>query len=225
MIEQLRAKIRELEAKGRFNGRAYPEGIELFPKTLVGQGFFPGGDGLWREDEPSALRSPGRGEFPDRGIMFLGNDFGTLASFTRLKLHENPPTWRFIRKRLMASGISGQLGFFTNAYLGLRADRDALAEGMQMLEYDQMCDELLAYQVNQQRPKLVVVLGDRPCRLVQSTYSIQQLPKGKVCSISLDSDHLRILAVSHPFSDLRKSPTEIQKEGTILRETWNFANR
>jgi hypothetical protein len=39
--------------------------------------------------------------------MFLGNDFGTVQKFKEHKLHENPPTWWRLRKRLEAARIPG----------------------------------------------------------------------------------------------------------------------
>jgi hypothetical protein len=59
----------------------YPEGMTRFPFRLTGQGFFPGGDGLWRED--NQLHLPCSGFLPPSGIMFVGQDFGTLQSFDR----------------------------------------------------------------------------------------------------------------------------------------------
>ena len=225
MIENLRAKIRELEARTQFDKRPYPLGIEPFPRILQGQGFFPGGDGLWREDAPSALRSQSTCLFPRNGIMFLGNDFGTFDSFSKLKLHENPRTWRHLRKRLIAGGIAGQLGFYTNAYLGLRNDRCALADGIQHKEYDEMCADFLSFQISVQEPKLIVVLGNRPCSLLQSALSIPQLQLKTLSALYRGASRLNILLVSHPYSDLGKSPDEIRDEGDLLRESWSDANR
>lgn len=87
-VDLLRRDLARLEATARFQGRSCPEGIEPFPRTLIGQGFFPGGDGLWRDAGPEALKRPSPNPFPENGIMFLGNDFGTLAGFQRLSFHE-----------------------------------------------------------------------------------------------------------------------------------------
>ena len=107
----LRKHLNAIEAEKRFNGKAYPEGLEPFPRTLVGQGFFPGGDGLWRDADQSSLREPSRYAFPYCGIMFLGNDFGTLESFQKLQLHENPPTWWRLRQRLELHKFPERLAF------------------------------------------------------------------------------------------------------------------
>jgi hypothetical protein len=71
-----------------------------FPFKLLGQGFFPGGDGLWRDD--SALDQQSSGVLPIGGIVFLGNDFGTLTTYQKLrsKGFENPPTWRRLKERI-----------------------------------------------------------------------------------------------------------------------------
>jgi hypothetical protein len=157
--------------------------------------------------------------------MFLGNDFGTLNSFSKLKDHEHPGTWKYLRKRLIASGISGHLGFFTNAYLGLRNDRSALAAGIQNIKYDRMCSEFLSFQISVQQPKLIVVLGPRPCSLLKSTLSISQFQFAEVRAVAQESGRVNILLVSHPYSDLGKGPTEIQYEGELIREAWDKANQ
>jgi hypothetical protein len=77
-VRLLRDKIDQLEQERRFEGN-YPKGMARFPGKLTGQGFFPGGDGLWRDD----VQGPSTSPFPVGGIMFLGNDFGTLESFKK----------------------------------------------------------------------------------------------------------------------------------------------
>src|ERR1019366_10048055 len=71
-IERLRNRIAELESERAFKGRSYLEGLTGFPGVLPGQGFFPGGDGLWR-NIPSLTDTP---PFPVGGVVVLGNDFG-----------------------------------------------------------------------------------------------------------------------------------------------------
>lgn len=73
--------------------------------------------------------------------MFLGRDFGTLETFKTRKVHENPPTWMWLRKRIEHAGLAGSLGFYTNAYLGLRSDRPALADPIDHPGYRALCAE------------------------------------------------------------------------------------
>ena len=225
MIELLRQRLKELEDERRFAGRPYPPGIEPFPRTLVGQGFFPGGDGLWREELPaSRLREPSRCPFPTGGIMFLGNDFGSLDGFQRLGLYENPPTWPFLRRRLFLAEISGVLGFYTNAYLGLRTDRDALDNPIECARFEEICAEYLDFQILCQEPRLIVVLGPRPSKLLDRLIPL------KPSSVQLQfgdggGREVAVLVVSHPYSDLGKSPEELAEDADRLRCGWATATR
>lgn len=149
--------------------------------------------------------------------MFLGNDFGSLQSFQRLKQHENPPTWRHLRRRLEQAGIPGHLGFFTNAYLGLRSDRGALADPIQHRRYDDICAEFLTFQIEIQTPHLVVVLGDRPASLLRTVLGFALAPTG-VCREGAVGGHpIRVVVVSHPYSDLGKDDEARRVEADILR--------
>jgi hypothetical protein len=121
-VSQLWDKIAELESETRFERNAYPKGMCPFPFRLRGQGFFPGGDGLWRDDsEVTAVRA---GTLPENGVLFLGNDFGTLSSYESLRSrsYENPWTWRNVKRRVIEAGIPVDKTFFTNATLGLRTE-------------------------------------------------------------------------------------------------------
>ncbi len=82
-VAELWHRLESMELEGRFAGDTYPVGMCAFPFHLTGQGFFPGGDGLWRADSDLALASSGL--LPFGGLMFVGNDFGTLESYRRLQ--------------------------------------------------------------------------------------------------------------------------------------------
>lgn len=225
MIEVLFNRLKSMEESNRFSGKPYPPGLEPFSRRLLGQGFFPGGDGLWRDGDHAKMRAPSSYPFPKNGIMFLGNDFGSTIGFSKLKLHENPPTWRHLRIRLLHGNISGQLGFYTNAYLGLRNDRDALADPISLMEYDIFCKEFLEFQILTQAPRLIVVLGNRPTGLLHQvvqfpSVSIGELAQGKVLNLAPT-----VVTVSHPYSDLNKSDAAKIEEGNILARAWEFASK
>jgi hypothetical protein len=219
-IECLRRELAEIEQSARFQGRPYPIGIEPFPRALAGQGFFPGGDGLWRRDTPEALRQRSPYAFPQNGIMYLGNDFGSLAGFQRLKLHENPPTWRWLRMRLLAGGIAGEIGFYTNAYLGLRGDRSALAHPIANPDYSSLCAEYLGTQVRYQSPRLIVVLGQRPFGLLAKLMNFPDGQSGLLRRGTFEGRDFGIIVVSHPYSDVGKTALARQAEGEILANAW-----
>lgn len=223
MIDLLRKQLKSMEDSKRFSGNSYPEGYEPFPKALIGQGFFPGGDGLWRENEPNRLREPSPYPFPMHGIMFLGNDFGSLAGFSKLKAHENPPTWRNLRRRLSAAKIPGELGFYTNAYLGLRSDRDALSDALINFEYDMFCRDFLQFQIATQMPRLIVVLGSRPNSLLHQVLRYASKLDGESTRAEMPGFEVDVLTVSHPYSDLRKNESGVAHEGFLLQRAWSAA--
>lgn len=225
MIDTLFTKLKEMEESNRFFGKPYPSGMEPFPRKLIGQGFFPGGDGLWRDDDSARIRAPSPYQFPKNGIMFLGNDFGSTLGFSKLKVHENPPTWRHLRARLLNAKIPGELGFYTNAYLGLRNDRNALADPIAHREYDQFCKEFLEFQILTQAPQLIVVLGDRPAGLLHQVVKFPSMSLGEVAQGRVQSLFASVVTVSHPYSDLNKSSIEKQKEGNILAHAWASASK
>ena len=147
--ETLWVRLSEMENELRFSGRPYPEGTCKFPFKLTGQGFFPGGDGLWRDDSERAQESTG--VLPIGGIMFLGNDFGTLKSYLKLKGYENPSTWRHLKKRIRRAEVPAKQAFFTNAIVGLRSAEGAKALGKRARQEDPafraFCREFLGYQI------------------------------------------------------------------------------
>lgn len=173
-IERLRERIAELESERAFNGRSYPEGLTGFPGVLTGQGFFPGGDGLWRTIPSSTDKPP----FPIGGITILGNDFGCEDNSDPKNLgfiqcldrgFEDPPTWS-INETLRKSDIPGECCFFTNSYLGLRTKTDPAkpckstgpSPGAQNSRFTRMCRAFLAFQIETQRPRMIICLGHEP---------------------------------------------------------------
>jgi hypothetical protein len=58
-VMKLWAKLERMEQEQRFNGAAYPVGMTRFPFRLKGQGFFPGEDGLWRDEGHISRRALG----------------------------------------------------------------------------------------------------------------------------------------------------------------------
>jgi uracil-DNA glycosylase len=165
-------RVKQLESQLRFEGDPYPKGLTTFPGMLRGQGFFCGGDGLWR-DNPSATDCP---SFPVGGTMVLGNDFGCLDNpdprspgfLQCLSVgFEDPPTWK-IKTTLREAGISGEQCFFTNAYLGLRTGKKSTGRspGASNEKFKAMCRDFFVYQIDIQRPRLIICLGHEPRRFV-----------------------------------------------------------
>jgi hypothetical protein len=214
-----------MEAERRFDGREYPAGMCPFPFRLTGQGFFPGGDGLWRQD--SELAQPSTGVLPQGGIIFLGNDFGTLQSYLKLRAkgYENPLTWKHLKQRVRDAGLPQGLTFFTNAVLGLRKEGKALdkKDWATMPGFADFCRRFLIYQIELLRPKLVVVLGPQSRAtfdvLAQDRKSDGQFPRAKI------GNHTTSVHYStHPYGDFNFTADRKTHEAARLREVWTLLN-
>src|SRR6267378_4243948 len=222
--------------------KGLPRRAAPFPGRLTGQGFFPGGDGLWRDD--SQLHDKPQFPFPFGGIMFLGNDFGTLDSFKTLlrRGYENPPTWRNLKLRLNRAGIPGRLGFFTNAILGLRTENKAL-DAMDWTNYPQfgrLCREFLEFQIETVKPRLVVVLGskaklavcsDLPHPIIPGLVQWQgrdlnsMLAEGTIQRGEWQGSKLTFLLTSHPYSDVGKNDDAKTADTARLACAWELAQQ
>jgi hypothetical protein len=238
-IESLWNRIAQLEAELRFDGRAYPDGMAPFPGRLTGQGFFPGGDGLWRDD--SRIKLSSTSPFPIGGIMFLGNDFGTLQTFEKTLRtgYENVLTWRNLKQRLTAAKIPGDVGFYTNAVLGLRTDKKAIdyLDRSRHPDFCQFCGDFLRLQLEAMKPRLLVVLGQRPKDTICSTLGAE-IPditswRNRDLSSMEAAETIRVVqwrgmslvlhVASHPYSDFAKDDAAKAEIADRLNRAWEMA--
>jgi uracil-DNA glycosylase len=238
-IESLWNRIAQLEAELRFAGKPYPDGMAPFPGKLTGQGFFPGGDGLWRDD--SRIKLSSTSSFPVSGIMFLGNDFGTLQTFEKTLRtgYENVLTWRNLKRRLAAAVIPGDVGFYTNAVLGLRTDKKAIEnlDWSRHPEFCQFCGDFLRLQLEAMKPRLLVVLGQRPKDTICSTLGTE-IPdigswKNRDLSSLTAAETIRVVewrgmrlvmhVTTHPYSDFAKDDAGKAEAANRLKKAWEIA--
>jgi hypothetical protein len=208
-VEQLWNRLEAMENELRFDGKSYPAGMCPFPFRLTGQGFFPGGDGLWRNGEE--LTSKKDGAIHQGGCLFLGNDFGVLETYKKLekKGYENVPTWRHIKLRASAANIPEPLAFFTNAIMGLRISGTALTRcsWQKIPEFSQFCAEFLDFQLTVLKPKLTVVMG----------------PDAKAAFDTLANKSAagRVLYTTHPYADFNFSVERRAADIAELSEAWH----
>jgi hypothetical protein len=238
-VEALWNRIAQLEAELRFNGKPYPDGMAPFPGRLTGQGFFPGGDGLWRDD--SSIKLSSTSPFPVGGIIFLGNDFGTLQTFEKTLRtgYENVLTWRNLKRRLTAAEIPGEVGFYTNAVLGLRTDKKAVEylDWSRHPEFCQFCGDFLRLQLEAMKPRLLVVLGQRPKDTICSTLGAE-IPditpwRNRDLSSMEAADTIRVVewrgmrlvmqVTTHPYSDFAKDDAGKAGIADRLKRAWELA--
>ena len=209
-VEILWSRLSVMEAERRFDGQAYPPGMSPFPFRLTGQGFFPGGDGLWRSE--TELHRPSSGLLPVGGAVFVGNDFGTLPSFRKLrsKGFENPLTWKHLKERIRRAGLPPSQMFFTNAIMGLRSSNGARALDKRIWANDpafiDFCGKFFAYQMAVLRPRLVVILG----------------PTTKSTLIAFDAPPTACFCTSHPYGDFNFSESRKSADAEALRTAWDI---
>lgn len=238
-VESLWNRISQLEAELRFAGKPYPEGMAPFPGRLTGQGFFPGGDGLWRDD--SRIKLGAISPFPIGGIMFVGNDFGTLETFKRTLRtgYENVLTWRNLKQRLTTAEIPGDVGFYTNAVLGLRTDKNAIdyLDWSRHPDFCQFCGDFLYVQLEAMKPRLLVVLGQKPKNTICSTLGAE-IPditpwRNRDLSSMKAAETIRVVewrkmkfvvhVTSHPYSDFAKDDAGKAEIADRLKRAWEIA--
>jgi hypothetical protein len=220
-VEDLWARLREIENERRFNGESYPDGMCPFPFRLTGQGFFPEGDGLWRDD--SQLEMPSSKTLSTAGIVFVGNDFGTLRTYLRLKKRgfENPPTWRHVKDRVRRANLPTHLTFFTNAIMGLRLEGNAIDKKSWtgIAGFAEFCREFFLYQIELLKPRLLVLLGSD----AQLSFSGLAAPQSEDGPISIGNHKVVVLRCTHPYGDFHFSDQRKAEDAATLEKAWSLS--
>ena len=136
----------------------YPEGVIPLYGRIEGTSFFPGGDGLWKQD----------GEINDLrigGVMVVGHNFDNVTGFDHsLRMGAEPitsPTWRNITRLLKESDIRLEDCYFTNFYVGLMQSESnvGMFPGSKSEAFKRQCLDLLEYQILLQQPSVILTLG------------------------------------------------------------------
>jgi hypothetical protein len=224
-VNALWKRLRSMEEEQRFDGRPYPAGMSSFPFRLTGQGFFPGGDGLWRDDSQLAHASPGLISLG--GAMFLGNDFGTAPSYQKLRRNgfENPLTWKHVKRRVERAGLPPSLMFFTNAVMGLRAGGTALEkkdwDGASC--FKSFCREFLTYQIETVKPRLIVVMGPVARSTLNSLEVGAMTASGRFHAMKARGHETTALFTTHPYGDFNFDHEGRMRDSAELREAWDWA--
>lgn len=135
----------------------YPEGVLPIPEFIPGTAFFPGGDGVWKEEGPVP--------FPVDGVMVVGHNFDSVKGYKdshkKGKENLNGSTWGRTRLLLSRSGIDPKGCFFTNFYMGLIDGDKAMGPfpGRTDKEFVRRCQQFFLLQVALLQPRLIIVYG------------------------------------------------------------------
>ncbi|MEO8053376.1 MAG: uracil-DNA glycosylase family protein, partial [Acidobacteriota bacterium] len=185
-----------------FPSSSFPEGVVKVPQAIQGTAFFPGGYGVWLEEN---LRPP----FPIGQIMVVGQDFNSVAAYDRARKAKTEVkisrTWRALIGILDASGISRDRCFFTNVYMGLREEEKETGRfpGAKDKEFVHRCVEFFKLQLEVARPKLILTLGLEPLRVLAACLFHIADPKtlkecSEVYSVVLEHGNVTVVALTHP---------------------------
>lgn len=182
----------------------YPNQVQPVPGMLNLTAFFPGGRGLWLEDDSTV--------FPD--IMVIAHDFSTVEEFNKMERDNrneiNSSTWRGMIKLFEEANIDLNQCFFSNVYMGLR--ESALSTGRFPGAKDKAFVErnldFLRLQINAVKPKLIIIMG-KPASIRFSKLSnalVEAWSKGKALSqpnnglkrrVSIDGAEYLCVAIEH----------------------------
>lgn len=138
----------------------YPAGVCAVNGHVAGIGFFPGGDGLWKEAMAS-IRLP----MPVGEIMILGHNFDSEAGFRKSVERGSEslqaPTWRNLLNLLQTARIQPHSCFFTNVYMGLIAEGSNTGRfpGAKDPVFVARCLDFLEEQIAVLRPAIILSLG------------------------------------------------------------------
>jgi uracil-DNA glycosylase len=145
----------------------YAPGVVPVPKPIEGTAFFPGGLGLWLEEDGPLLPFP-------KDFMVVGQDFNTFATYERARITgsevESSSTWRNIRQIFPMMDIALTDCFFTNVYMGLRAvgPETGRFPGAKDPGYADRCATFFRRQIEVARPRIIIALGLEPLRFLSN---------------------------------------------------------
>lgn len=158
----------------------YPDKVKLVEKMLDITAFFPGGRGLWLEEDST--------DFPS--ILVLGQDFSTVKAYEAMvagnKADLDSPTWKNLIKLFEVAGVDLKECFFSNVFMGLRDTEKMTGKfpGVRDKDFVNRNLEFLLFQIETIKPKLIITLG-RPASEMVAKLSRPDLDcwdKGKALS-------------------------------------------
>ena len=108
--------------------------------------------------------------------MILGQDFDTKLKYESAKKNESEDissntTWKNLLCLLNEAKISPDNCFFTNAIMGVRNNGSAIGKspGFKNKIFIEKCQEFFLYQLEMQKPKIILVLGLKVAEFLSET--------------------------------------------------------
>lgn len=133
----------------------YPEIVKPVDKMIDITAFFPGGKGLWLEEETDILPT----------ILVLGKDFSNVEEYKSMLRSESNDlkctTWRNLRKLFKEANIDLKNCFYSNVFMGLRVANKSTGDfpWFKDKSFVRRNLEFLLYQIEIIKPKVIITLG------------------------------------------------------------------
>lgn len=184
-IEKLLKKIHALNFQDT-------DDIQIIRGGVRGVAFFPGGKGTYENDDTLS----------NKDIMILGQDFGTVDSFKKVlernsKDIESDATWRPLLAFLKKVGIHPSRCFYTNVIIGVRKTGEIIGKAPAFKDegFIKQCQEFFLYQLEIQKPKIILVLGKQVAQFLSPLFDEKDLYGWKRSTIkSLDTDGKAVIS-------------------------------
>ena len=203
-------------------GFTYPiNKILPITKRVEGTAFFPGGSGLWENSDEEI------------DILVLGQDFGTEEYYNKILADETVKdtdcqTWINMLKLFKKAGIKAERCFFSNVFMGVRADNNMtgplIRKSPEYNDYRNKSIEFLKEQIKIINPKIIMVLGLEPAKILVDALSLEEWSSAKkisdittIAKAEFMWEEYLCVALSHP--SLRNSNKRFRKY-----KSWNKDN-
>lgn len=135
--------------------KPYPEAVSPVGRMVDGTAFFPGGRGLWMDEDTDVFPS----------ILVLGHDFSTEKWYLRMLNGEvkdiSSPTWINMIRLFLQANVDIRHCFFTNVFMGLRRTESmtGVFPGFRDKGFVERNVQFLSFQIEAVKPKVIVTLG------------------------------------------------------------------
>ncbi len=135
--------------------KPYPLNVEPVKEMINITAFFPGGSGLWLEEETK--------DFPS--ILVLGQDFSTVKQYEDMLVGKasdlESPTWRNLIKLFKEVGIALEDCYFSNVFMGLRDTVSMVGEfpGFKDKGFVNRSVEFISFQIETIKHRVIITLG------------------------------------------------------------------
>ena len=186
--------------------KSEPKNVQKVKKMVDTTAFFPGGKGLWLEDDQKDI-------LPD--ILILGQDFSHVEYYNQVASGDikdiDGATWRNMIKLFKEAEIDFNRCFFSNVFMGLRVSDSMTGNfpGKRSKTYVNESLQFLLFQIETIKPKVIITLGKNPADILSrlNVKGIEIFKNGEVLKtkdeglkydVDISGHKCAVLALEHP---------------------------